>query len=350
MHFTSLRKTCLLLTSITALPSTFVTAMPTTVLSTRDATESTLFPGGRGNASWTTLSGAQGSVTLNDATLRPNHISEGPAHTYVTGPDGRSSLRSHYPKGSYKPSATPRGGISFYAPGPSGVDLSTAKEAEFAYSVYFPSDFDWVKGGKLPGFCESPVLSCHFLLVISCSQLLPDGGNSDDIAISCSGGRRDAACFSARLMWRAEGKGELYTYLPPYTESAYAANKKQCDFPNSTCNTEYGASIGTGSFDFGAGKWTTVSERVKLNDVGQANGEIELFVEGKSVINIDGLILRDSDEGRIRGLQMQSFFGGECLTTNHLPKPCSTAFQVQPQSGPPPKTRTFTSQTCLSLF
>ncbi|KAF5313851.1 hypothetical protein D9619_013050 [Psilocybe cf. subviscida] len=289
MHFTSLRKTCLLLTSITALPSTFVTAMPTTSLSTRDATEGTLFPGGRGDASWTTLSGAKGSVPLNDGTLRPNHVSEGPAHTYVNGPDGRPSLRSHYPKGSYKPSATPQGGISFYAPGPSNVDLSTAKEAEFGYSVYFPSDFDWVKGGKLPGFY---------------------GGDSDDVAISCSGGRHDAACFSARLMWRANGEGELYTYLPPYTESAFAANKKQCDFPNSNCGTAYGASIGTGSFNFGAGKWTTVSERVKLNDVGQANGEIELFVEGKSIIKLDGLILRDNDEGRIRGLQMQSFFGG----------------------------------------
>lgn len=160
MHFTSLPKTSLLLTSIIALPSTFVTAIPTTILSTRDVgTESTLFPAGTGDASWTTLSGAEGSVTLNDATLRPNHVSEGPAHEYVSGPDSRPSLRSHYPKGSYKPSAEPRGGISFYAPGPSNVDLSTAREAEFGYSVYFPSDFDWVKGGKLPGFCESHVFN-----------------------------------------------------------------------------------------------------------------------------------------------------------------------------------------------
>lgn len=127
-------------------------------------------------------------------------------------------------------------------------------------------------------------------------------------------------------MWRPNGEGELYTYLPPYTETAYAANKKQCDFANSTCNTAYGASIGTGSFNFGAGQWTTVSERVKLNDVDQANGEIELFVEGKSVIKLDGLILRDSDEGRIRGLQMQSFFGGEWLTITLSTTLCLTKF------------------------
>jgi len=49
---------------------------------------------------------------------------------------------------------------------------------------------------------------------------------------------------------------------------------------------------------------------VKLNDVGQANGEMQLFVNGKSVIDVSGIILRDSESGRHRGIQMQTFFGG----------------------------------------
>ena len=67
------------------------------------------------------------------------------------------SLKAHYPKGSYKPSVAPCGGCGFYAPGPSSVDLTTAKEVLFSYSIYFPSGFQFVKGGKLPGLCESPL-------------------------------------------------------------------------------------------------------------------------------------------------------------------------------------------------
>lgn len=136
---------------------------------------------------------------------------------------------------------------------------------------------------------------------------LLDGGNSDDEAVGCSGGRRSSACFSARLMWRGEGAGEFYTYLPP----SFDANKKVCNIkPESDCNPTYGASVGRGSFTFASGGWTTVSERVRLNDVGATNGELELFVNGKSVINVSGLVLRDSAAGKMRGLQMQTFFGG----------------------------------------
>lgn len=154
------------------------------------------------------------------------------------------------------------------------------------YSVFFPNGFDPVLGGKLPGLY---------------------GGDSDSIATSCSGGRRDNACFSVRLMWRAQGKGEFYTYLPP----SASANQKLCNVaPSSHCNPTYGASVGTGAFTFPNGQWTTVAERVRLNDVGQSNGEIELFVNGRSVISVKGLVLRTSNSGRIRGLQMQTFFGG----------------------------------------
>lgn len=199
-------------------------------------------------------------------------------------------MQAHYPKGSYTFGHQPQGGISFYAPGPSDVDLTTAKEATFGYSVMFDEGFDWNKGGKLPGLY---------------------GGDDATVAVSCSGGRRSDACFSARLMWRTDGQGELYTYLPPYTDSRFAANEKQCSVaPKSECNPTYGASVGRGSFSFEAGKWTTVSQRVRLNDVGQANGELELFANGESVVKVDGLILRASDAGRLRGIQMQTFFGG----------------------------------------
>ena len=109
------------------------------------------------------------------------------------------------------------------------------------------------------------------------------------------------------MMWRTDGAGELYTYLPP----DFTQNQAVCDIPPySTCNDVYGASVGRGSFDWATGGRTTIAERVRLNDAGQANGELELFADGKSLFTVGGLVLRDSSAGRIRGMQMQTFFGG----------------------------------------
>lgn len=227
-----------------------------------------------------------GAVPLSDASFRPQKVLRTTVHSYTNAPDGKRALKAHYPKGSYTFGHNPQGGFSFYAPGHESVDLTQAKEATFGYSVFFPNGFDPVLGGKLPGFY---------------------GGDNAEVATSCSGGRRDDRCFSVRLMWRAKGAGEFYTYLPP----GASANQRLCSVkPSSHCNPEYGASVGTGAFRFPNGQWTTVSERVRLNDVGQSNGEIELFVNGKSVIKVDGLVLRTSGAGRLRGIQMQTFFGG----------------------------------------
>lgn len=239
--------------------------------------------------SWSTSSADSKPLPMADSTFRPTNLISSLTHSYVQK-EGKSSMQAHYPKGSWNFQQEPLGGISFYAGGPASVDLTTAKEATFGYSVFFPEGFDFVKGGKLPGLY---------------------GGDTAEGSVSCSGGARETTCFSARLMWRTNGAGELYTYLPPYTDSAFAANKKQCDVaPFSECNPTYGASVGRGSFSFATGQWTTISQRVRLNDPGQANGELQLFANGKSVINVSGLMLRDGSEGRIRGIQMQTFFGG----------------------------------------
>ncbi|KAJ6588237.1 hypothetical protein B0H19DRAFT_922055 [Mycena capillaripes] len=252
-----------------------------------------LFPVSNSISKWTTFPGAPNALPLSEKTLRPFKVESGMTHAYTAAPDGKQAMQARYPKGSYIPSKKPLGGISFYAPGPAAVDITTAKEATFGYSVMFPKGFRFVKGGKLPGIY---------------------GGDDPDTAVSCSGGRRDPTCFSARLMWRTNGMGEMYTYIPSDpsgdAHGQFAANAKICDIPNSECNPTYGASIARGAFNFTPGVWTTVSERVRLNTAGKADGELQLFVGGKSVIKVEGIILRDSDKGRMRGIQMQTFFGG----------------------------------------
>lgn len=92
-----------------------------------------------------------------------------------------ASLRLFYPAGSINPESEPQGGADFYA---TPLDISKANNVTLEYSVFFPTDFDWVLAGKLPGIY---------------------GGHR-----TCSGGDDAKMCFSTRLMWRENGAGELY--------------------------------------------------------------------------------------------------------------------------------------------
>lgn len=94
-------------------------------------------------------------------------------------------LQLFYPKDSVNPARRPQGGSEFYA---KPLDISEANSVTLEYKVFFPGDFDWVKGGKLPGLY---------------------GGHA-----RCSGGNPALDCFSTRLMWRAGGAGELYLVMP----------------------------------------------------------------------------------------------------------------------------------------
>jgi hypothetical protein len=114
-----------------------------------------VFPAGvkTGNEGWTTVEGATGALPLSDSTFEATKIVSHLSHPYDTAPDGKKAMKAHYAKGSFRLSSSPAGGLSFYAPGPQNVDLTTAKEATLGYSVYFDKNFQWNKGGKLPGLC-----------------------------------------------------------------------------------------------------------------------------------------------------------------------------------------------------
>ena len=71
------------------------------------------------------------------------------------------------------------------------------------------------------------------------------------------------------VMYRQEGSGEVYTYMPEFEKNTKALLAVP---PRSYGNHRYGFSVGRGSFVFPRGRWTTVAERVKLNDPGEENG------------------------------------------------------------------------------
>lgn len=51
-----------------------------------------------------------------------------------------------------------------------------------------------------------------------------------------------------------------------------------------------------------------MSQRLKLNDVGQSNGEQELFVNGQSVLHITDLEIVADPSTKIYGIMAQTFF------------------------------------------
>lgn len=131
-------------------------AKPTASASSTDTPLAKLYPvevHTDGPDGWTVVPSAPGAVPLSDATLNPRNIVGGLKHPFITGPGGKPSMEATYPEGSFNFQHTPRGGIGFYAPGPSRVDWSTAKEATLGYSIYFEAGFEWNLGGKLPGLC-----------------------------------------------------------------------------------------------------------------------------------------------------------------------------------------------------
>ena len=107
---------------------------------------------------------------------------------------------------------------------------------------------------------------------------------------------------------RAGGKGEIYTYIPLLDHNT---ERLLGIPPESHKNPDYGFSVGRGAWKFPKGTWTTIAERVKLNGIGETDGEVQLWINGVSVIHATGLILREDMEAHIKGLHFQTFFGGE---------------------------------------
>ncbi|KAE8269199.1 hypothetical protein A4X09_0g3142 [Tilletia walkeri] len=202
----------------------------------------------------------------------------------------RSVIEVLYPKGSSNPGGDIVGGAEFYALTTLGasnstgnascptVNLNTAKKVTFKYSVWFPPNFQFVKGGKLPGLY---------------------GGRE-----SCSGGDSAQDCWSSRMMWRAQGAGELYLYVPQALQGPGI-----CEVPPlSECNSAYGISVGRGSFKFHTGAWTHIQQTLTMgsHNSSRPDGALDVVVDGVRRFSFDKVYY----PARTRGLFFSTFFGG----------------------------------------
>jgi hypothetical protein len=175
----------------------------------------------------------------------------------------KSVLRVTYPAGSASPQVArlgaPLGGAQFLAT----LGRSPKASRKLRYFLRFSPGFDFVKGGKLPGFY---------------------GGTAN------SGGETGYDGFSSRLMWREQGYGEVYAYLPS--------------------SDGYGSSLGRRTWQFRPGVWHEVEQELRLNQPGQANGSIQIWIDQQPVFKAEKLKFRSTTKLKIDGVFFSTFFGG----------------------------------------
>jgi chitosanase len=195
---------------------------------------------------------------------------------------GEKVLKVNYPKGSFKPSSEPKGGIGFYA-----CPKPIFPQSDFitlSYDLYFDDNFDPVKGGKLPGiFIGEP---------------------------GASGGRHSNNQASARIMWRKadrnEIEGEIYMYISDNQDSSYK------NIPGLIENSTFGDSLWRGILRFQRKKWNRVVITVKLNTFNgnKANKDGIIMVSTNNITQrFDKLVYTDQ-KVNIEGITTDTFFGG----------------------------------------
>ncbi len=175
---------------------------------------------------------------------------------------GGTMLRVAYPAGSASKRADGEdGGMQAY------LQMSDGPKDELylQYLVRFQPDFDFVKGGKLPGLYGGTVTG---------GQTIPDGTDG----------------FSTRYMWRSGGDGEVYAYLPT--------------------SVDHGTSLGRGCWFFPTNQWVAIEQRVKLNTPGASDGEVTVWQNGRQMLHQRGLTYRTTEQLKIDGLFFSTFFGG----------------------------------------
>jgi hypothetical protein len=191
---------------------------------------------------------------------------------------GTNSIRLFYPKGEYGPSATG---------GQAPLLVEPKDELYASYQVRFSKDFSWgttSEGGNLPG--------------------LSGGARCSGCAV-CTG----LNGFTARLMWRHDGKAVLYLY--------------HLHKVNPPCGDNYELIVDGKNLLFEKEVWYKISQRVKVNTGTNLDGEVQLWVNdkpaqlklynGNLVDKLTGIQFVSNGD-KVDGLYFSTFHGGSNAT------------------------------------
>lgn len=194
-----------------------------------------------------------------------------------TAHSGGQSLRIVFPKASVGPS---EGGHQ------ASLQLEPASQYCLSYWLKFSENFSWggaEQGGKLPGLAQGELCS---------------GGDS------CNGTNG----FTARYMWREDGAAVLYLY---HMDKPHKWGE---DFPLLT--------PGDDPIHFEPGQWIHLVQRVKINSGENADGEVQVWVNGSEALSLDGLRFVNNGS-KIDTFYVSTFHGGNSpewgsLNESHL--------------------------------
>ena len=169
--------------------------------------------------------------------------------------DGRFA-RVTYPQGKW---GSKQSGAQFL------VELPPQREYKCSYRIRFSDDFDFVKGGKLPGLAGGKATA---------GLKRPSGDG-----------------WTARYMWRRYGDLVLYLYHMDQR------NKQGDDL----------------SLDVRAtpGKWLKLTQIVTVNSDNQSDGRIRVWVDDKLVLDRKNLRLQKDGKAPVNRFYFSTFFGGQ---------------------------------------
>ncbi len=140
-------------------------------------------------------------------------------------------------------------------------------EMYLRYYVRFPHDFDFRKGGKLPGFYG----------------VIYNKGNDQRTDSDRSG-------FASRFAWRKEGEGIVYSNTARPDAPVKVSGKK--------------------SWTWELNKWICVEQGVRMNFETFSQGLLDVWIDNKETVKEHGYNPRISDKVRIGGIMFSAVYGG----------------------------------------
>jgi len=174
--------------------------------------------------------------------------------------EGQKALKIFYPSRRFGPLP----GSQWY------VDFKSAEKVFLEYKVFIPPDFDFVKGGKLPGLGGGK------------------GNTGGTVPTGFDG-------WSVRFMFKEGGTICAYLYYP--------------EMPD-----QFGEKVflksGRSRFILHKDQWMKIGLEVHLNTIGVKNGLMRCFVDGNLMLEKKGLVFRYHDNLKADHLLFSTFFGG----------------------------------------
>ncbi len=199
----------------------------------------------------------------------------------VVSVDGERVLQITYPKGKVGNEGNVKWSLQFE---------KSFDEYTVEYKVRVSKDFDFVRGGKLPG-------------------LFGGSGPAGGASVAKADG------FSARVMWRELGVLCQYVYYTDKDpESKWGKNFlwMNGDNKNVPITHEMWKTMNSRFNDRSyiiSGKWHTLRTYVKMNTPGKEDGKIISWFDGVEAVNVNLKFRNDSSFG-IDRFKFTTFFGG----------------------------------------